>query len=337
MASSTTIGDLGSQYIDYERSIKQFRPTISSTFTPGLIVQMCSQELQQYNDYKTIQIASTTASQQGILGVVAETWPGFSGSLQTPPNYTSPSVLATTRGTVGIDVVTQGIHPAVFIDQSGTGAVTIVDKLAIIPSRATAGYGQGVANTAPLGGTSVLGYAVLPSATQGGIASTITAAALAQASQTDTLTGTPAVGDILSVTIQRGYVGTAPGVLAIVVWNTPPLTAAQAVSVTTAAAALVAYLNSQPNFSQYFIASNVAGVVTVTVNSLATPFKINFVIGGLEVGAFSVSLSGMIANSLTFVVASSGGTISTAGGSTLAGGTGFKGTIPVYVAVAGGA
>jgi hypothetical protein len=119
-------------------------------------------------------------------------------------------------------------------------------------------------------------------------------------------------------------------------WTLPAITAAQAASATTMAAAFVAYLNLQPNFSQYYTATNVAGVISVTVNALANPFFVTWAGGGA--GYFSVS--GMFANTLTTTclyipgpsynngaIASTGATF--ANGTTA--GTGYKGLIPAFL------
>lgn len=332
MGSSTGITDGGSQYRSYERSIKAYRPIATVVYNPGSVLQNVSADLELYPDEKCVQLSATAAAQQSLVGVVAETWPGFSGSV-SPNNYTAPPTFTNFRGTVLIDAVSQGYHPAILVDQSGTGAVTLVDKLPLVASRATAGYAQGVAAASALGGTSVVANAKLPAS---GIGSSLTAAALAQASQTDTIAGTPAVGDTLSVTIQSPYIASAPGVAQTTTWTTPPLTAAQAVSVTTAALALLTYLNAQPSFSKYFTATQVAGVVTIAVNALSTPFAINFGTGTTVANAFNIGLSGMVSNSLTFAVAATGGSTATAGAANLAAGTGYKGIVPGYVTIPGG-
>lgn len=332
MGSSTGLSDLSSQYRSYERSEKIYRPIAATTYALGSVLQNVSADLELYPDAKCVQLSATAATQQSLVGVVSETWPGFGGSIGAA-SFVSPSTFTNFRGTLGVEVVTQGFHPAILLDQSGTGAVTVTDKLPLIASRATAGYAQGVAAASALGGTSVVANAKLPAS---GIGSSLTAAALAQAAQTDTLTGTPAVGDTLSVTIQTPYIASAPGVAQTTTWTTPPLTAAQAVSVTTAAAALRDYLNAQTTFSKYFIATASAGVVTVTVNALSAPFVINFGTGTTVANSLSIGLSGMVANSLTFAVAATGGSIATAGAANLAAGTGFKGVVPGYVTIPGG-
>jgi hypothetical protein len=317
--------DLTKQYLGFDRAGDTYRPGQGLTYLPGMLVTLAPLDRQYYPDQSTVEPSYTTATPpQMLIGVVAEIWPGFNGSLNTPPNYVSNTNQQTSRGTQGVDCITNGYHPALLIDQSGTGAVAITNGSPIIASRATVGYGQGATSTSAPGGATVVACAMLPSTL------TLTAATLAQASQTDTLTGTPATGDTLSVTIQTPYSAAQPGTIQTTTF-TVTLTAAQATSVTTAAAALVAYLNSQTLFSTYFIASNTAGVVTIAVNTLSSPFTYTLGSGTYVASQYSLGLSGVVGNGLTFSVASTGGTISTAGGASLAGGTGFKGPIPAYV------
>jgi hypothetical protein len=327
---SAQIADGGVQYRSYQRSELGFRPVASTVYTPGMCVKLASMDLQVFTDAKAIALTGTTANQQLIRGIVSETWNGFNATIGAA-NYTSGANLSALLMPLPlIDVVVAGFHPAVFVDQSGAGAVTLVNELPLIPSRATAGYSQGIAAASAPGGTGFVGNALLPAS---GIGSSITAAALAQASQTDTIAGVPLAGDTLTVTIQSPYVASAPGTAQTLAY-TITLTSAQAASVTLAAAALVAFLNAQASFNQYFTATNLAGVVTVTVNGLATPFRVNFGTGANVASSFDISLSGMIANSLTFAVAATGGSTATAGGANFAGGTGFKGTIPAVIAAA---
>jgi len=323
----TGVGDLGSQYKSYIREECAYRPVASTTYLSGALLQMVSLDLELFTDNKCVQLSSTAATQQKLAGFVSETWPGFSGSVP-PATFVTTANQSNIRGTQLIDAVLKGFHPGVLIDQSGAGGVTVTDGIPLISSRNSAGYVQGAAASSIPG--SGIAVAALPAS---GIGSSLTAATLAQASQTDTLTGTPAVGDTLSVTIQSPYASVSPGVAQTTTWTTPPLTAAQAASVTTAATALAAYLNTQANFTKYFIATSSAGVVTVTVNALSAGFGVNFGTGSNEQSAFSISISGMVANSLTFAVSSTGGTTSTAGAATLTGGTGYKGTVPAWTQV----
>lgn len=322
-------GDLTNQYNSLQRAEDDFRPASGLTFSPGLFCQISPIDKQNYPDQKTVQLVPTGASGSNagpVAGAVSDTFNGFAlGST----SYVSPSSASTVRGTPTVQIVTAGFHPAVQIDQSyTTSAKTIVDGSALLPAFNTAGAAQGGDGVALNANSAVLAIAVLPST---GIGHSIASAALVQASQTATIGGTPAVGDTLSVTIQTPYVDSAPGVAQTTTWTTAGLTSAQATSTTTAAAALVAYLNAQPSFSKFFTASNASAVVTITVNALATPFYVNFGSGSTVTGSFSISLSGSVGNSLTFATAATGGSTNTAGGANLASGAGFKGTIPAVV------
>lgn len=328
--------DLTKQYLQYQRTVNDYRPTTSTTYTPGFVVQLTSEAAGQYPDMGTVQLPGTAAGQSLIMGVVWEAWPGFSGA-GLPTTYTSPSNVTTLqRGTTGVAVVVRGFHPSVWLDQSGTGAVTVTNGVLLIPSRATAGMAQGTA-TAPTVGFATVGCASLPlSGDSPSFGNSLTAAALAQASQTATVAGAPAVNDVLTVTIQSPWTTANPGVAQTTAISVT-LTSAQAVSATTAATALAAALNANPLFSTvngYYIATSALGVVTVTVNTLSTPFLVTSGSGTYVQGQWSIGLSGMVANTLTFAcsVSAGAGSTLTAGGATLAGGTGFKGQIPAFIA-----
>jgi hypothetical protein len=163
--------------------------------------------------------------------------------------------------------------------------------------------------------------------------SSLTAAALAQAAATFTLTGTPAVGDTITVNFPAPFNTTAPGVAQTVAIVTGPLTAAQAVSVTTAAAAVVVALNANAAFSKYSTATSALGVVTMTNNALSTPFLVTYGSGSTVTNSFSIGISGLLgntANGFTYTVSATGGTIATLT-TNFVGGTGYKGAIPAYV------
>lgn len=334
----TQTRDLTKQYLQYGRSMQDFRPIAATTYNPGYVVQLVSQGSMVYPDEGTVQLPGTGASQSLIMGVVADTWPGFAGA-GLPGTYLSPTNVTTLeRGTVGVLVIVRGFSSGVWLDQSGTGATAVTNGTILIPSRATAGYAQGTA-TVPSVGFGTVGAALLPiSGDSPNFAyNTIPAAAsLVQASQTATVGGTPAAGDILTVTIQSPYTTAAPGVAQTTSISTAPLTAAQATSTTTAATALAAALNASGLFSTtlgYYVATSSAAIVTVTVNGLATPFQITAGSGTYVQSIWNIGLSGAVANAITFacsVSAGSGSTL-TAGGSTLASGTGFKGQIPALI------
>jgi len=323
--------DLTKQYLQYARQINDFRPVANTTYTPGLCLQLTSQAGEQYPDEGTVQLPGLTANQAGIVGVVWEAWPGFSGA-GLPTTFTSPANVTTLqRGTTGVAAVVIGYHPSVLIDQSGAGAVAITNGVLLIPSRATAGYSQGTA-TAPTVGLALVGMAVLALSTDTpSFGNSLGAGALVQASQTATVAGVPTVGDAYTVNIQIPYTTANPGVAQVLTINVPPLTAGQAASVTTAAAAVVAALNANATFATYYTASNAAGVVTVAVNTLSSPFQVTAGSGTYLSGQWSVGLSGTVGNAITFSVSVVGVSTFTAGGATLAGGTGFKGAAPAMI------
>lgn len=329
--STTATGDLQSQYQSISRSIEYYRPVANGVYTPGTVLQIVSLDLQSYPDLKTAAPSPTGGSGNSLCGVVASTWGGFNGS-DPPPQYTAPANVtvgnaagAGIRGTLDVLAVQQG--PASVLVDATTGN-NLADKTALVRSTTSVGYAQGV--TSPVGGDTVLGLLMLPST---GIGSAITAAALVQASQTATI-ATPAAGDQPYLTIQTPYVNSAPGVAQTFQFlMTPGLTSAQAVSATTAATAFVAFLNAQAGFNKYFIATNSAGVVTVTVNALSAPWQVNWASNGTITGYATFGLSGQLANSLTFVagVVGSGGTTNTAGAATFTSGAGYKGLLPARI------
>ena len=328
--------DITLQYRQFKRAKDTFRPIPATTYTPGSICQYAALDLQTYFDNKTVQLTGTGANQRLLAGVVAGDWPGFNASLNTPPTYLAPGTVGNfSRGSAGVDLVIAGFA-GVLVDQSGSGAVTITNGVPIVPSRATAGYGQGVAASTNTGPNGVIAAALLPAATTYP-GYTLTAGSLAQAAAVFTV-ATPAAGDIVNTTIQSPYTEASPGIVQTTTWSYP-LKTADAVSATTAGAAIVAFLNAQPSFSQYFIATNVAGAVTVTVNALSTLFMVT---GGNGQGygglafSYSVGLSGVTANLLTTAgsVTGAGGTTYSASATTFGGataGTGYKGICPSVV------
>lgn len=328
--SFTSVGDLTLNNRSLTRGMTPFRPLANTAYPPGTVLQLAARDAQIYPDIKTVRPsvaqANTVVSQRLFAGVVSAQWPGFNGSIGAP-SYTSPSANpgpGGARGSQYVYATCKGVG-GILVDQSGSGAVTLVHGGALVVSVASTGYAQGGADTVAVVPIAV---ATLPAS---GIGSSITAAALAQAAQTFTV-ATPAAGDIVNTTIQSPYTEASPGVVQTTTWSLT-LTSATAASATTAGAAIVAFLNAQPNFSQYFIATNAAGVVTVTVNALSTPFQITYGTGTTLTDVWSIGLSGMIANSLTTAasVTGSGGTTYTAGGANLASGTGYKGLIPAMI------
>lgn len=304
---------------------ENYRPVANTTYTPGALLQLVSVDEQVAPDFMTVQLSTNAASVANCVGVVSQSWPGFSPSDGFVSTSGTESLV---RGTQFVKATVKGAAP-ILVDQSGTGAATIVNGSPLIGSAASAGYAQGASRAAAIsGGSQVVASATLPAS---GIGSSLTAAALAQASQTVTIAGTPAAGDVITVTLQSPYTTANPGVAQTIAFAAPALTTAQAASVTTAAAAVVAYLNSTPAFSTFFTATNAAGVITITVNALSAPFLVTFGSGTTVTGQFSIGISGMIANSLSVAASAVGGSTATAGGSTFAGGTGYKGLIPAII------
>jgi hypothetical protein len=318
-----------------------------NTYIPGIVCGYVAVDSQILPDFQTVQPLAAGTTTPLVAGVVKPSWGGFDNAGTRNTSYASVASQLNLRGTLYVPLIVKGIA-YVWIDQSGTGAVTLTNGLPIVSSRTTAGYGQGVALATATNISANIGNANLPAA---GIGSSLTAAALAQASVTFTITGAPAAGDVISATLQIPYNDLQPGTAQTVTISTAPLTAAQAVSVTTAATAFAAALNASPYFAvqsvhgvgsptPYFVATSSAGVVTVTVNALANPFLVtggatNIAGSALEQWRFLIGLSGMVGNSLTSVAGytQAGGStgVNTAGGATFSGGTGFKGIVPALI------
>ena len=312
-----------------------------NTYLPGTVLQLAAVDSQILPDFQTVVISAAAATGTKLAGVVIDAWGGFDNASGLNASYTSIATQTNVAGTQFLIAKVKGIN-YVFLDQSA--GVTVTDGIPLTTSANTAGYAQGIAKSGSLG-ASTLGVANLPAA---GIGSSLTQAALAQASQTWTVTGTPAAGDVLTATIQAPYTDLQPGTVQTYAVSVT-LNATTAASVTTAAAALAAALNASQYFQvqslqgagnppPYFTAASAAGVVTVTVNNLANPFLVT---GGtttlagsaLEQWRFFTSISGMVANSLTTTASTSAGSgsILTAGGATFSGGTGFKGKVPALI------
>lgn len=316
------------------RGRQVYRPfKTSGNYQPGTVLQLVSVDNQFYPDWITVQPMPSGTTLGKFAGVVPDDWPGFAGSVNAVP-YAAASYVSTTQSTPGLVRGTQFVgavvkgYARVLIDQSGAGATTLTDGLALVSSRNTAGYAQGLTAASAFGGLSTVGVANLPAA---GIGSSITAASLAQATQTFTVT-TPANGDTLNMVLQIPYTDLAPGAVQTATYSLT-LNATTAGSVTLAAAAMVAYLNAQPSFSAWWVATNVAGVITVTVLAGAPDWLVTYGSGTVETSRAVFSLSGMLANSLTTSssVTGAGGTGFAAGGANFTGGTGYFGRVPAFI------
>lgn len=314
-----------------------------NTYIPGIACGMVAVDSQILPDFQTVQPLAAGTTTPLFAGVVQPGWGGFDSGSTRNTSYTSPTTQLNARGTSYIPLIVKGIAYC-WVDQAGSGAVSITNGVPIVSSRNTAGYGQGVALSTATARSSLIGNANLPAS---GIGSTLTAAALAQATQTFTVAGTPAAGDVLTVTIQAPYTALQPGTVQTFTVSVT-LNSTTAASVTTAAAALVAALNANPYFAvqsihgvgtptPYFIpATNAAGVVTVTVNTLGNPFLVtggSTNVAGVATQQYQyyISISGAVANSLTTTASATGGSTLTAGGATMSGGTGYKGICPALI------
>jgi hypothetical protein len=318
------------------RGRQNYRPSNAiNTYLPGIVVQLTAINSQILPDFQTVQPTPAAAGGTKLAGVVAPDWNGFDNN----GLFTSVASQLNVRGTNFIGTTVKGIA-YVWIDQSGGAAVTCVDGLPLSTSSVTAGYAQG-SSLVLTACAALVGVANLPSS---GIGSSLTAAALAQATVTYTV-ATPAAGDTISATIQAPYNDLQPGTVQTFTVSLT-LNATTAASATTAAAAFVAALQANPYFATstgfgtggYFTAANALGVVTITVNTAANQFLVT---GGstsaagtaIEQWRFYTAISGMVANTLTTTAAVSGGggTTFVAGAGTFTGGTGFKGKIPLMV------
>jgi hypothetical protein len=317
-----------------------------NTYVQGICLGYVAVDSQTLPSFQTVQPLAAGTTTPNFAGVVRAGWTGFDNAGALNASYISNATYTNAQGTAYIRATVKGLE-YVWVDQSGSGAVTITNGIQLVSSRTTAGYGQGVALATATARSALIGSANLPAS---GIGSSLTAAALAQASVTMTVAGTPAAGDVLTVTLQIPYNDNNPGTVQTHAISVT-LNSTTAVSATTAATALTAALNADPYFAvttihgvapggtwPYFLATSSAGVVTITVNTQANPFLVT---GGttssagtsLEQWRYYTFISGMVGNSLTSTAAVSGGAGSTltAGGATFSSGTGYKGKVTALI------
>lgn len=318
-----------------------------NTYTQGIACSLAAVDSQILPDFQTVVPIPAGTTSPNFVGVVQHGWNGFDNSGTLNTSFISPATQLNVRGTVYVPLTIKGIE-YVWVDQSGTGAVTITNGIQLVSSRTTLGYGQGVALATATPRSGLIGSANLPAS---GLGSSLTAAALAQASTTFTVGGTPASGDVLTATIQAPYTDLQPGTAQTFAVSVT-LNATTAASTTTAATALAAAMNANAYFAvqtlhgagsptPYFIATSSAAVVTVTVNAQANPFLVtggstNAAGTAIEQYRYYTFISGMVANSLTTVasVSSGAGSTLTAAGATFNSGTpgtGYKGKVPALI------
>lgn len=301
-----------------------------NTYVPGIVLQLAPVDSQVYPDFQTVQPSPAAASGTKIVGVVTDGWTGFDnagvvsngGVGAQSASFISPALQTNLAGTQYVRAKVKGFN---YVLVNTADGITIVDGTPLVTSQLTAGYAQGatVANAASAG--CVVAYANLPAA------STIPGyefvhASLAQAT-TDFTVASPAAGDTVNTIIQTPFTDLQPGTVQTTTWSVT-INTAGAVSATTAALQILTYLNAQPSFNKYFIATQTAGAVHIAVNALSVPFLVT---GGTTSGSGNaqeqwrvyMSLSGMSANLLTTVgsVTGSGGTTYSAAGTTFGGGT----------------
>lgn len=303
------------------RVTDEFRVVPAQVIPKGALVQMASLDNQQWLDYRTASLVPAGANAVKLIGLVSEDWSGFDGV-----GGTSAPGGVLSRGTAVLKATIYGYHPSALFDN--TAGVAIVDGTVVQSSATTSGYLQGVAAGVA---AAVVGTAALPAA---GFGSTLGVGALVAATQTLTIGGVPAAGDVYSVVIQVPWANTTAAIPAanISVLQTrtitsPPLTAAQAASVTTAAAQEAIVLNADPAFAKYFTATAALGVITVAVK--ATSWNVTFLSGAQA----QISAAGTVGNTITIAASKTGASTFVAGGATFAGGAGFVGTAPVYVGI----
>jgi len=309
------------------RITDNLRPVPGAAYPPGTVLQLVPQDLQAYIDTLTVQPVAPAQRAPMLIGVVPGEFVG--GGFDGLGNTTAAPSGA--RGTQEVDAVIYGAAH-VLIDQSGANAATLTNGIPVTSSEVTAGYGEGTA-AATAYANSILGYASLPAA---GFGSSLTAAALAQATVTFTI-ATPAVGDTIGVTIQVPYIQDSPGVAQTRTVSVV-LNAVSAVSATTAALALLTAINADPVLGKMMVATQVAGVITCTIlgTFIFALYPISqWVNSALPFNAKPLyyTLTGMLANTITTVAVASGGggTTNVAGAATFLGGTGYKGFVSVFL------
>ena len=316
--------DLTNQYLSFGRVLNDFRPVAGANYAPGTVVQLVALDLQVYPDMGAVAPTPASGTPSLVVGVVCESWVGFSGA-GLPTTFVSAASQSQVRGTQGVLIVEQGYHPSVLIDNSGAGSTSIANGVPLIPSKGTVGYAQSTAVIPPLGDMGLVGNAMLPAS---GFGASLGSGALVQASQTATI-ATAQIGDVITLTLGAPFSEGAPGVPQTQTFSFTTTSA----SPTTNAQAFTNALNGNLGFSQFFTASFAAGVMTITVNALGTPFLVTYGTGRTVTSKFSLGLSGTLGNAITIACAALGPGTTTfvAGGATLAGGTGYKGAIPAFI------
>lgn len=338
------VSDLSrNSYARWRLSPRGCRPAPGSSYPVGTLVIIADMSKQRYKDLATVVPSAASVTSKPIMGVVAEQFRGSPIPPGVSPNFGvnqggfdgAGLIIEPAAGALGtdkIDVTYMGMHGLVQVDQT-SGAAAITNGVSLVPSANAAGKAMGLA--APVLG-SFLGSAVLNAAAP---FNTLGTGAVTQASQTITITGTPVVNEVYTIQFQVPFVEVSGGSGAYGIAQygtlTLTLTAAQAVSATTAAAAVVAALTANLYLSNWYSATNSSGVITVTV--VSNPFLVTIAgPDGVNYGArFYLTTNGTVGNSLTLgTMTVSSTSILTASGSNSAF-TGYPTTSPVFSSGAG--
>lgn len=313
--------DYTNSYRSTRRATDGVRPGFATTYAIGQLIKLAALDSQVYSDGATA-IPTTAALGEPSVGVISEDWKGLDGAGALVSGGTL------TRGTQTIKATVYGYHPAVLIDNTNAGASATVNQTPLFSSQTAAGKVQGLATTvATLVGKEV-GYAMLPAA---GIGSSLGGAtALVAASTTYTVTGTPTVGDVYSVTLQIPYAGSPSNIISNGVAQTRTvsvtLTAAQAVSVTTAALAVLTAINADSILGVFYIATQVAGAITIKV----VPAQFFVTVANSAFQFFYITTAGTVGNSLT-VSGAVVGTGTLTAPTSFTSGAGYIGTVPAFI------
>lgn len=321
-----------------------------NTYYPGTVLVLSAVDSEILPDFQTVQASPATANTAPIAGVVADSWGGFDNAGIFATSFTSVATQLNVAGTQFVQAKIKGVNYVFINAASGTN---ILNGTALCTSANTVGYAQGISSTACAPNICV-GAVNIPT-TAANYGGTITSAALVQASGTITVAGTPATGDVLSAFFQIPYTDLQPGTVQYGSVSVT-LTASQATSVTTAALALLTAMNQSPYFATgttfgqrvqgvfpyYAPATQVAGAITIKVNTLANPFLVtggatNLAGRAVEQWRFEPSLSGQLGNENYYygsVSAGSGSSITPNGlanTTQLASGAGFNGRLPATI------
>lgn len=315
----------GSDYTDSYRSTRRItdglRAAFSTTYALGQLVKFAALDSQVYSDGATVIPTLAADLEKMVVGVISEDWKGVDGQ----GGLASGGTLA--RGTQSVKVTCYGYHPSVLIDNTNGSAVTTTNGVTLSSSQAAAGKVQGETSKATTGACEV-GYAMLPAA---GIGSSLGAAtALVAASTTYTVTGTPTLNDVYSVTLQIPYAGGPSNIVSNGVAQTRTLSVtintAGAVSVTTAALQILTAINADPILSVFYKATQSAGAITITV----VPAQFFVTTANSAFQFFYITTAGTVGNSLT-VSGAVVGTGTVTAPTSFTSGAGYIGTVPAFI------